>query len=121
MAAGDFTGIPGIPNQDIAMWESMGRIADRSRERLGTRDIAVIQFRRAMLGAVRAFEVEGKVIGQTLPRLPQAALRAYQGVVAKDIPWRTLGASDAEARALGGMEMDETERDMAAAARTAAG
>ena len=30
MAAGNFTGISGIPNQDIAMWESMGPISDRS-------------------------------------------------------------------------------------------
>ncbi len=35
MKLGDFTGIKGIPNQDIAMWESMGPIADRTRERLG--------------------------------------------------------------------------------------
>ena len=31
MKAGNFTGISGIPNQDIAMWESMGPIADRSQ------------------------------------------------------------------------------------------
>ena len=31
MKLGDYTGIPGIPNQDMAMWETMGPIADRSR------------------------------------------------------------------------------------------
>ena len=30
MRLGDFTGIKGIPNQDIAMWETMGPIADRT-------------------------------------------------------------------------------------------
>jgi len=35
MKLGNFTGIHGIPNQDIAMWETMGPIADRPRERLG--------------------------------------------------------------------------------------
>ena len=30
MKAGDFTGIKGIPAQDMAMWETMGPIADRS-------------------------------------------------------------------------------------------
>ena len=38
MKAGNFTGITGIPNQDIAMWETMGPIADRTSERLGASD-----------------------------------------------------------------------------------
>jgi len=62
MKTGDFTGFPGIPNQDIAMWESMGRIADRTTERLGASDIAVIQFRRLMLDAVSRFEAGDGVI-----------------------------------------------------------
>ena len=33
MKDGNFTGIAGIPNQDIAMWEGMGPISDRSQER----------------------------------------------------------------------------------------
>src|SRR4051812_23030942 len=56
MKNGNFTGIPGIPNQDIAMWLSMGPIADRTSERLGASDIAVIQFRRLMLNAVQRFQ-----------------------------------------------------------------
>ena len=48
MRDGNFTGLPGIPNQDIAMWELMGRISDRTSERLGASDIAVVQFRRLM-------------------------------------------------------------------------
>ncbi len=38
MKAGNFTGISGIPNQDIAMWTSMGLIADRSQESVGHSD-----------------------------------------------------------------------------------
>jgi phthalate 4,5-dioxygenase oxygenase subunit len=41
MKHGSHTGIAGIPNQDIAMWETMGPIADRSRERLGASDMAI--------------------------------------------------------------------------------
>jgi len=108
MANGEsFTGILGIPNQDIAMWESMGPIADRSQERLGASDIAIVQFRRLMIDAARAFTQEGKVIGQIAPRLPQANLRSYQGVVEKTVPWRTLGASDDEVKVLAGLEEDE--------------
>src|SRR5205085_2423568 len=55
MKAGDFTGIEGIPTQDMAMWESMGPIADRSEDHLGSSDLAVLQFRRQMVAAVKAF------------------------------------------------------------------
>ena len=113
MQNGSFTGIPGIPNQDIAMWESMGAIADRTQERLGASDIAIVQFRRLMIDAARAFQDEGRVIGHIEPRLPQAKLRSYQGVVEKSAPWRTLGASDEEVKVLAGLE---DEADMAGAA-----
>jgi len=116
MKEGNFTGIPGIPNQDIAMWESMGAIADRTQERLGASDIAVVQFRRIMLDAVKAFEENGRVIGHVEPRIPQAKLRSYQGVVDKTVQWRTLGASQEEVNVLEGMEEDETDREMAEAA-----
>lgn len=111
-----FTGIPGIPNQDIAMWESMGRIADRSAERLGASDIAVIQFRRIMLDALARHERGAAPIGLEAPHLPQASLRSYQGVVAKTADWRMLGASEEEAAYLSGMEQAPEEREMAAAA-----
>jgi len=112
----NFTGIPGIPNQDIAMWESMGALADRSQERLGASDIAIVQFRRLMLDAVRSFQATGNAIGLTEPRLPQAKLRSYQGVVEKSVPWRMLGAGAEEASILAGLEQDETDREMAGAA-----
>ena len=116
MRLGNFTGLPGIPNQDIAMWESMGAIADRTSERLGASDIAVIQFRRLMLDAVRRFSEGAGLIGQVAPHLPQAKLRSYQGIVSKSEDWRKLGASDEEKAYLDGMEMDETDREMASAA-----
>ncbi|SDR36196.1 phthalate 4,5-dioxygenase, oxygenase subunit [Rhizobiales bacterium GAS113] len=115
MAEGNFTGVPGIPNQDIMMWESMGAIADRTQERLGASDIAVVQFRRLMLNAVEAFQHDERVIGLVEPHLPQAKLRSYQGIVVKSVPWRTLGASEEEVAILDGLEEDETDREMAAA------
>lgn len=116
MKEGNFTGIPGIPNQDIAMWESMGSIADRTQERLGASDIAVVQFRRLMLNAVNSFQETGHVIGHLEPHLPQAKLRSYQGIVEKTAPWRTLGASEEEVAVLQGLEEDDTDREMAEAA-----
>ena len=116
MENGSFTGILGIPNQDIAMWESMGPIADRTQERLGASDIAIVQFRRLMIDAANAFVEQGRVIGHIAPRLAQAKLRSYQGVVEKSVPWRTLGASDEEAKVLSGLEEDDTDKEMAGAA-----
>jgi phthalate 4,5-dioxygenase len=116
MEAGNFTGIQGIPNQDIAMWESMGHVADRTQERLGASDIAIVQFRRLMIQAAQRFQIQGEVIGRIPPQLPQARLRSYQGVVEKSVPWRTLGASDEEVQVLSGLEEDEVEKEMAGAA-----
>jgi len=45
----NYTGIKGIPNQDVAVQESMGPIADRSREMLGTSDKAIIAYRQLLI------------------------------------------------------------------------
>ena len=45
----NFTGIKGIPNQDVAVQESMGPIADRSLEMLGTSDKAIIAYRQLLI------------------------------------------------------------------------
>ena len=116
MRLGNFTGIQGIPNQDIAMWLSMGPIADRTSERLGASDIAVVQFRRVMIDAARTHAAGGNPIGLVEPHIPQAKLRSAQGVVPKTTNWRTLGTSEEEVAYLQGMEEDETDRQMARAA-----
>jgi hypothetical protein len=49
-----FTGIRGIREQDLAVQEDQrGPIADRSRERLGSSDTAIINVRRRLLAAIR--------------------------------------------------------------------
>jgi phthalate 4,5-dioxygenase len=96
MKLGDFTGIPGIPNQDLAMWLTMGALADRSKERLGASDMAIVQFRRLMLDAVQTYRRSGQAIGTTQPRVPQAKIKSFQGVVPKTTNWRTLGVSEEE-------------------------
>ena len=96
MKLGDYTGMPGIPNQDMAMWETMGPIADRTDERLGASDIAIVQFRRIMVDAVKRFANGEPAIGTTEPHIPQAELRSFEGIVPKSTNWRTLGASEKE-------------------------
>lgn len=98
MKLGNFTGIKGIPNQDIAMWETMGPIADRSRDVLGASDLAIVEFRRLMVEAAKTMAAGGPAIGCTPDRLPQATLQSFEGVVPKGSDWRTLGASAEEIR-----------------------
>jgi phthalate 4,5-dioxygenase oxygenase subunit len=97
MRLGDFTGIRGFPNQDIAMWETMGPIAPRWRERLGASDVAIVEFRRTMVKAVRAFMNGEPAIGTTEPRGPRPDLRAFEGVIPKTSNWMTLGMGQAPA------------------------
>jgi phenylpropionate dioxygenase-like ring-hydroxylating dioxygenase large terminal subunit len=55
-----FCGIPGFGVQDQAIQESQGPIVDRTRERLGTSDTAIIQVRKRLLGAARALRDQGE-------------------------------------------------------------
>jgi phthalate 4,5-dioxygenase oxygenase subunit len=98
MKLGNWTGIDGIPNQDIAMWETMGPIVDRSLDRLGASDLAVVEFRRQMVEAARAMQGGGPAIGRTLPHIPHVHLKAVEGVYPKTTDWRTLGVSEMEQR-----------------------
>jgi phthalate 4,5-dioxygenase len=47
-----FSGVAGIAAQDFSLQESMGLIADRTKERLGTSDAAIILARRRLLAAL---------------------------------------------------------------------
>ena len=99
MKLGSFTGIKGIPTQDMAMWEGMGPIADRSKEELGLSDLAVAQFRSQMIRAVRAFAAGEDAIGTGKSRVSPASLRSFEGIVAKGTDWRGLGMATAAAAA----------------------
>jgi phthalate 4,5-dioxygenase len=54
-----FCGIAGFGVQDQAIQESQGVIVDRTRERLGTSDTAIIRVRNYLLGAARALRDRG--------------------------------------------------------------
>ncbi len=90
MQLGDFTGVKGIPNQDIVMWETMGPIADRSRERLGASDLAVVEFRKLMVDAAKQMRDTGVAIGTTPPHIPHTHIRSSESIVSKSTDWRTF-------------------------------
>ena len=54
MRTDSWSGVDGVRSQDHAVAESMGPIADRTREHLGASDVAVIRMRRCLLDAARA-------------------------------------------------------------------
>ena len=96
MRLGNFTGIQGIPNQDIAMWESMGPIADRSRERLGASDVAIVEFRRVMIDAANQVRAGLSAIGTGPGAVPHIKLRSFEGIVPKAAEWTRLNVCDEE-------------------------
>jgi phthalate 4,5-dioxygenase oxygenase subunit len=87
MKAGNFTGISGFPNQDLAMWVSMGPIADRTQERLGASDLAIVEFRKKMLEAVRSFAAGNAAVGTGDHAVPTGTC-AFQAIITKDTDWR---------------------------------
>lgn len=51
-----FSGIEGVSEQDAAVQESQGPIADRTSERLGPTDLGIVKFRRLLLDAAAALD-----------------------------------------------------------------
>ena len=90
MKAGDWTGIKGFTNQDMACQESMGPIVDRTQEHLGTSDIAIIRMRRRMLEAVRRFQNGEPLIGLTND-IDWSRVKSEQLIMPIDQPWQSLG------------------------------
>jgi phthalate 4,5-dioxygenase oxygenase subunit len=67
MKADNLSGLKGIMVQDHAVGETQGRILDRSREHLGTSDLAVVAWRRLMLKTARALRDTGAAPPATQP------------------------------------------------------
>jgi phthalate 4,5-dioxygenase oxygenase subunit len=89
-----WTGIDGANLQDIAVEESMGAIFDRTKEHLGTSDVAVIRMRRLMLDSARELANGGAPVGMagmsTLDKL-----RAEETMMPLADPWERLCAHGA--------------------------
>jgi phthalate 4,5-dioxygenase oxygenase subunit len=82
-----FSGIQGLVTQDMAMQETMGPIVDRSREHLGTSDIAIITMRRVLLDSVKAFQAGQPPVGLAGGYDPSEIV-SYERVLPKDRDWR---------------------------------
>jgi phthalate 4,5-dioxygenase len=86
-----YSGIAGFPRQDVACQESMGAIVDRTQERLGTSDIAIIRMRRRMLDNIERVMGGSPAIG-TEGDIAYPLVRSEQRVIPIDEPWQKIGA-----------------------------
>jgi phthalate 4,5-dioxygenase oxygenase subunit len=82
-----FTGIHGLMTQDMAMQETMGPIVDRSREHLGTSDVAIIKYRRLLLSALREFQEGAPTLGLGGDVDP-AEILSVEGLIQKEQTWQ---------------------------------
>jgi phthalate 4,5-dioxygenase oxygenase subunit len=82
-----WSGIDANPNQDAAMTESMGPIYDRTRERLGQSDAAVVHMRHRLLGALRAFMAGAEPLGLDTV-ISYERIRSQAIVIPIDADWR---------------------------------
>ncbi|MCG2592911.1 Rieske 2Fe-2S domain-containing protein [Ramlibacter sp. XY19] len=93
-----FTGIKGIRAQDAMVTESAGPIADRTREHLGSSDIAVVAMRRTLIEQAGKCAASGETpVAVTKPALYR--VRATQAVLPQDMPVETADEIIRPARA----------------------
>ena len=78
-----FTGIRGISEQDQAIADSQGRIADRTREMLVQTDLGVVRFREMALAAARDVAAGKVPPGADAPRAYR--VRSGDAVAAADV------------------------------------
>jgi phthalate 4,5-dioxygenase oxygenase subunit len=81
-----FSGIPEFWAQDAALQNSMGPIADREKEHLGTTDLGIIAMRKRLLTSVKALRDRGEVPAE----VGNPAVYAVRGdavLLPADEPW----------------------------------
>ncbi|TCK24339.1 Rieske 2Fe-2S domain-containing protein [Pseudonocardia endophytica] len=91
-----FSGVADFVSQDLMVTESMGPIYDRSQERLGTIDKAIIRMRQGLLRAAKALADDPSA---PLPALPGPghdfrSLRGTDKILEDGEDWRLLGTDD---------------------------
>ena len=77
--------------EDIAMAESQGAIADRSREYLGSSDSVIARYRRQLIEQIRA-HAAGRVPPSLAGDLPYETRRAHGVIHPESLNWREATA-----------------------------
>ncbi len=76
MKQGSHSGFIALPFEDFAVQESQGAIVDRTKEHLGTSDVAIIRMRRLLLELAQNFEAGKTPLGLDRP-VDFKAIHAY--------------------------------------------
>jgi phthalate 4,5-dioxygenase oxygenase subunit len=90
------TGIDGVALEDVAVQESMGAIYDRTKEHVGTSDVAVIRMRRILIDAARRLQ-RGETQGLIGFSGAFEALRGLDCTAPVEIPWQALDENRGQA------------------------
>lgn len=88
-----YSGVREFISQDFMVTESMGPIYDRTQERLGTSDKAIIRMRRLLMAAAKHVAAGGDapaVDGD----LDYRSIRSAEKILEEGEDWRTLGTDD---------------------------
>jgi phenylpropionate dioxygenase-like ring-hydroxylating dioxygenase large terminal subunit len=90
MKRDNFSGITGILVQDHAVGETQGAICDRTREHLGTSDLAVIAWRRLMLRTAKELAETGEPPAGVHADIPFGDIRSASVDVPASSSWRDV-------------------------------
>jgi phenylpropionate dioxygenase-like ring-hydroxylating dioxygenase large terminal subunit len=85
-----FSGVREFISQDFMVTESMGSIYDRSQERLGTSDKAIIRMRRLLMAAAKRV-AEGEDAPAVAADLDYRSIRSAEKILSDGEDWRVLG------------------------------
>jgi phthalate 4,5-dioxygenase oxygenase subunit len=87
-----YSGVVGVQTEDAMVQESMGPIYNRSKEHLGTGDMAVVRMRRLLLNSVKRLMEKGEAPIGLGASVPYGKLRAEEKIIPLATPWQTVGA-----------------------------
>jgi phthalate 4,5-dioxygenase len=90
-----FSGVAEFVSQDLMVTESMGPIYDRTQERLGTSDKAIIRMRRLLIAAAKSL-ADGGEPPAVDPDLDYRSIRSAEKILEEGEDWRVLGTNDDE-------------------------
>jgi nitrite reductase/ring-hydroxylating ferredoxin subunit len=88
-----YSGIRDFRSQDLMVTESAGPVYDRTREHLGSGDVAVIRFHRQLLAAAAAV-TEGKQPPALAGDGDFRGIRGAEKILEENEDWRILGTDD---------------------------
>jgi hypothetical protein len=90
-----YSGIADFRSQDAMATETAGPVYDRTREHLGSTDVALIRMHRQLLRAAKALAAaDGDAAAAGLPALGGGDFRTIRGaekILADGEDWRVLG------------------------------